>query len=147
MDGNGRVGRALTTYILKKKGYGFQGLVSLEEYLDQNKSDYYDLLDSGKLNITPFIEFFLQALTFQAKKALEEIKTKPYGDTDEDSLLPRRKEILDIIRDHKMVNFDLLRRRFMSVAQSTLHYDLKMLLKQNLIKKMGMTRGVYYGPK
>jgi hypothetical protein len=61
-------------------------------------------------------------------------------------LLPRRAEILGIVRDHKMVTFDTIRRRFIPVAISTLHYDLQQLMKVGLIRKLGSTRGALYVP-
>ncbi len=63
---------------------------------------------------------------------------------DEDRLLPRRREILEIIKDHKEVSFDFIRRRFMSVPDSTLHYYLQHLIKHGFIKKLGVSRGALY---
>jgi len=63
---------------------------------------------------------------------------------DEDRLLPRRREILETIRDHKMVSFDFIRRRFVNVPDSTLHYELQQLMKHGFIKKLGVSRGALY---
>lgn len=143
LDGNGRTGRLLSTFILNNAGYGFRGLVSLEEYLENNRQDYYDLLAQNGKDLTGFIEFFLEGLTVQAEKTvnrLKEIKTE----LPEDSLLPRRREILEIIKDHQTVSFDFLKRRFRAIPSSNLHYDLQKLLKDNFIKKLGQTRGAVY---
>jgi DeoR/GlpR family transcriptional regulator of sugar metabolism len=67
------------------------------------------------------------------------ITTRP-----EDILLPRRREILEIIRDHRMVSFDFIKRRFPGICQSTLHYDIKQLLRAGLVRKLGATRGAQY---
>ena len=67
--------------------------------------------------------------------------------TREDFLLPRRREVLEIIKDHKIVSFDFIRRRFVAVPDSTLHYDLKHLMNRGFIKKLGATRGVVYEKK
>lgn len=63
------------------------------------------------------------------------------------SLLPRRAEILAVIRDHKLVKFDFLRRRFMGISPRMLRYDLKKLTDARLIRKRGKTNGVYYEAK
>ena len=52
--------------------------------------------------------------------------------------------MLGIIRDHPNCAFDFISRRFMAVKPSTLHYDLVQLMKMELVKKLGMTRGVVY---
>src|SRR3989344_5046919 len=62
----------------------------------------------------------------------------------ENQLPLRRQEILNVVRDHPYVSFDFIRRRFFSVNPKTLHYDLKKLQDQNLIVKVGATRGAVY---
>ena len=61
-----------------------------------------------------------------------------------DYLLPRRSEIYHIIKDHELVPFDTIRRRFMAVNERTLRYDLKKLADAGLIRKRGVTKGVSY---
>jgi len=143
LDGNGRVGRLFLQAILEKTGYGMKGLLSVEEYLDKHRSDYYDTLALGEKDITDYVEFMLEALaqtSEEAKKlALHKEQIKP-----EDYLLPRRSEILQIIKDHKLVNFDTIKRRFLKINERTLRYDLKQLQNAGLIKKLGTTRGVHY---
>lgn len=143
LDGNGRVGRLLLQAVLEKTGYGMKGLLSVEEFLDKNRSDYYDVLSLGEKDVTDYVEFMLKALAVtseEAKKlALQKENTKP-----EDFLLPRRAEILNIIKDHKMVTFDTIKRRFLQINDRTLRYDLKKLQDGGLIKKRGATKGVYY---
>lgn len=145
LDGNGRVGRLVTTFILNKGDFDFRGLVSFEEYLDYKREAYYQLLGERGSNITHFVEFFLEGLVHQTEKVIEEIKGFK-EERHEDSLLPRRREILEIIKDHQMVSFDFIRRRFVKIPESSLHYDLKKLLEGKFIKKLGSTRGVVYTP-
>lgn len=146
LDGNGRVGRTLSTLILKTKGYELRGLVSFEEYLENNRQYYYDCLNTKSADITDFVEFFLQAMAHEAELVLSQLKSLPQVEEIEETLLPRRQEILSIIRDHQLVSFDMLQRRFIKVPSSTLHYDLKQLLKLQLIQKKGSTRGACYVP-
>jgi len=65
----------------------------------------------------------------------------------EESLLPRRKEILDVIRDHKVVSSDFIMRRFLMVSSRMIRYDLKQLEKSGFIVKIGVTRGAMYKAK
>lgn len=143
LDGNGRVGRLLLQAVLEKTGYGMKGLLSVEEYLDKHRSYYYDVLALSEHDVTQYVEFMLEALSetaLEAKKlALNKDASKP-----EDYLLPRRAEILLIIKDHQLVSFDTIKRRFMVVNERTLRYDLKKLQDQKLIRKRGTTKGAYY---
>jgi Fic family protein len=143
LDGSGRVGRLILQKILIQDGYGMKGLLPLEEYLDNHRTEYYRSLESPERDVTDYLEFMLEAIAQSAQKAKELIaqkqQTKPA-----DFLLPRRAEIYEIIKDHKLVNFDTIRRRFIGVNERTLRFDLKRLQDGNFIRKRGTTKGVYY---
>lgn len=143
LDGNGRVGRLLLQAVLQKEGYGMKGILPLEEYLDNHRSEYYRVLEDTDKDVTDYVEFILEAIEETAKEVKEEFLRKDQVKI-EDLLLPRRAEILNIVKEHGMVNFDTLRRRFMAVNERTLRYDLKKLVEASLIKKRGTTKGVYY---
>ncbi len=142
VDGNGRVGRLLIFSILKAKGYGEGYLISFEKYLDENKSDYYYCLDQGYKNTEDYLIFMLTAFL----KESEELKQQLESARSEKATLlpPRQEEICLIIKEHKIVSFDNIRRRFLKVPERTLRYDLKKLTEKELIIKIGQTRGSYY---
>lgn len=146
LDGNGRVGRILINWHLKRLGYGFAGLISFEEYLENSRTKYYSKLSTEGNNITGFVELILETIAQSAQKVILELEMRE-EEKIEDILLPRRAEILAIIREHQMVSFDQIMRRFLSVNPRTLHYDLQDLIKKSLIRKLGTTRGAVYVPK
>lgn len=143
LDGNGRVGRLLLQAVLVKGGYGMKGLVPLEEFLDSRRSQYYQALNEPEKDATDYLEFMLEAIADTALKAKNLVLEKQKADI-EVCLLPRRSEILNIIRDHQMATFETIRRRFMAINGRTLRYDLKKLQEGGLILKRGTTKGVWY---
>lgn len=143
VDGNGRVGRLLLQMVLLKGGYGMKGLAAIEEFLDLHRADYYHALEDSEKDVTDYLEFMLEAIAASCEEAKQQILAKNKIDL-EDLLLPRRVEILNIIKDHKIINFNSIKRRFLSVNERTLRYDLKYLMNQGLIKKRGTTKGVWY---
>lgn len=145
LDGNGRVGRLLIQLVMQRNGYGMRGLLSVEEYLDNHRSEYYQALGDTEKDVTDYLEFMLEAISQTAQKAKTLVLEKQHAEI-EDYLLPRRAEILNIIRDLKLVKFDTIKRRFLSVPERTLSYDLKKLQDTGLIRKRGATKGVYYEP-
>ena len=62
-------------------------------------------------------------------------------------LPPRQEEMYNIIKDHRVVSFDFIKRRFVKVPARTLRYDLKKLCNQNLVLKIGKTKGSFYKAK
>jgi Fic family protein len=123
-----------------------KGMLSLEEYLDSNRSLYYRSLEDTDKDVTDYLEFMLEAIAVTAKFAKDKVMQKKEFEA-EDFLLPRRSEILNIIKDQRVVNFDQIRRRFMAVNERTLRYDLKKLADGGFIIKRGTTKGVYYEAK
>ncbi len=139
LDGNGRIGRLISYLILYKNGFSFNGYLSPEEYINKYREIYYDCLDSDK-NYQPFIKFFLESILNQIKISFNDFKNP----SNLNHLLPRRREIFEIIKDHPNCSFDFISRRFTKINPKTLHYDLSQLQKEKLIMKAGISRGVTY---
>lgn len=59
----------------------------------------------------------------------------------------RQSAILDVIREHQLINFSTLKRNFVVINNRTLRYHIKKLLDKGFIKKLGTTKGVYYQSK
>ncbi|OGH08488.1 MAG: hypothetical protein A2152_04120 [Candidatus Levybacteria bacterium RBG_16_35_6] len=146
IDGNGRVGRLLIFAILKAKNWHFTVSIPFEEYLDEHKSDYYYNLDIGLKDTEGYLIFMLNAFFDQTEK-IKKLFEEEINKKETIFLPPRQDEILNIIKDHLVVSFDQIRRRFLKVPERTLRYDLKKLLDLNLIEKSGVTKGNYYRAK
>ena len=143
LDGNGRVGRLLIVAILKIKGLSFNFAIPFEEYLNDHKDEYYFHLDDGLRHTNDYLLFMLDAFFQQIKKIKEQVNNE-LSKKVQIFLPPRQEEIYCIIKDHKVVSFDMIRRRFLKVPERTLRYDLKKLSEKNVIEKTGETRGRYY---
>lgn len=71
-DGNGRTARLVTSYIMRKFGYGLKGIYSLEEYYAKNLGEYYKALAThphhnyyfGRniADLTPWLEYFIKGV-------------------------------------------------------------------------------------
>ena len=82
VDGNGRTARMITTYLLRRGGYGLKGLFVLENFYDRNLDEYYRRLQLGlphnyyfgrnEAELTPWLEFFVEGLeeVFQEAAAI-----------------------------------------------------------------------------
>lgn len=144
IDGNGRVGRLLTQFSLDNGGQRFQGLLAFEEQIESSRSDYYYLLQKESNDLTEFVEYMLECWTKAGTDLVAQLKQQPSDPTPEDLLLPRRKEVLNLLKDHQYLSFDQIQRRFYGVNPSTLRHDLRQLIRQKLVHKIGSTRGALY---
>ena len=80
-DGNGRVSRLLTTFLLSQAGFEVCRYISLERLVEENKEDYYEVLkkcSSGwhknKNELLPWINFFLSILRDAYKDFAEQVE-------------------------------------------------------------------------
>jgi Fic family protein len=77
MDGNGRIGRILIPLFLYQKKILHRPMFYLSEYLEENKDEYCQALDSisKQNNWSGWIEFFLVAIRVQAIRNTEKAKS------------------------------------------------------------------------
>lgn len=146
VDGNGRVGRLLISAILKTKNKTSRLFVPYEKYLDNHKDEYYYHLSRGMTHTNDYLIFMLTAFLEETRDLEKEIKQK-LADKESLFLPPRQEEIYRIIRDHDVVSFDFIRRRFLKVPPRTLRYEVKKLVDSELVVKIGKTKGSYYKSK
>lgn len=150
VDGNGRVGRLLQFAVLHQGGYGMKGLSFPEELIENNRQAYYRALEtsqSGRGDGTEFVELMLSFLAQSSTTAKQSLLEKQKTYTSLDLLAPRRAELVQIIREHKMISLDALHRRFLKISPRLLSYDLKYLSDKGFIQKIGKTRGALYSAK
>lgn len=76
IDGNGRVGRLLITFLLCERGFLSQPMLYLSAFFNKNRDEYYSrlLAVSQKGDWQGWIGFFLQGVAIQATDALEKSK-------------------------------------------------------------------------
>lgn len=142
IDGNGRVGRLLAFLILISKEKTGPFFIPFEEYLDEHKEEYYSHLDNGLRKTNDYLMFMLGAYLSQTEK----IKQMIIEETSKEQrlLTPRQEEIFNIIKDHRIISFDEIKRRFLEVPSRTLSFDLKKLMDKELVIKIGKTKGSFY---
>jgi len=143
LDGNGRVGRLILTQQLRAINYDFEGMLAIEEWINNSRAHYYANLSNEGKDLTQFVEYFLDLIMQASHKMLLQITQAPLPNPAS-SLLPRRAELVNIIHDHSPCSLDFLSRRFFGVPLSTLRNDLLQLQKLKLIQKLGNTRGALY---
>lgn len=144
IDGNGRVGRLFLHLAMKVCDIEKKMILPIDQYFEQNRSRYYDLLEKNSSDCLEFSLFLLDGVLWSFDQIFADISRLSSQEELTSTLLPRRQEILAILRDHPSCTMDFLARRFLAVSRRTLANDLSYLLRKNLIRKVGVTRGVIY---
>ena len=145
-DGNGRISRLLTLFLLYKTGFDAGKYISFEEQINKNKYNYYDALKKSSENWHEnnneyfyFIENFLITL-FSCYKELDKrfatVNSKKINKTSRieatvlNSILPiSKKEICAILPD---------------VSPTTIEAVLGKMITDGKIKKIGESKNTHY---
>lgn len=144
LDGNGRVGRALIPAVLKAKRYEVLFPVTIEEYLDTHRNEYYEVLLNGMRDTEMYLEFMMLAYLTQMKKTVTQLEELSQKSSIMLELTARQEEIYLLIKEQRSVSLNLITRRFLKVNERTLRNDLTKLIEKKLVTKVGNTKGVEY---
>ena len=146
-DGNGRLSRILTTWLLLSAGYAYVPYSSLEAVIENSKEGYYlglrqtqRTLRSDNPNWQPWILFFLKSLK-QQKQRLEvklEREKLLLGQLPELSL-----KILEIVKSRGRITIgDLV--VLTAANRNTIKKHLEALVKNKHLNKHGVRKGTWY---
>jgi Fic family protein len=154
VDGNGRVSRALSTFILFQEGYDIRKFFSLEEYFDSDAAEYYSALQSVGRNegdLTEWLSYFTQGLAIELTKIKDKIekisvdvKLKERQGGTPIMLSDRQLKIIEYIQKVGYLQNSGFKQLFPMVSEDTVLNELKYLIKHGLIKKSGSTKGAKY---
>ncbi len=146
-DGNGRLSRALTALLLLKSGYTYIPYISLDEIIEERKADYYLALrktqskhKTKQENIAPWLNFLLDALLEQIKRA-KEIMEK---DQPEKLLSEKQLAIYQIFQTDTLSISEISKLLKNSIPMATIKQALSRLVGLKLVERMGATRGARY---
>ena len=147
-DGNGRMSRLLTLFLLYKHGYRVGKYISIEKQIEQTKECYYDTLkeaDAGwheeKNDPTPFIRYMLQAILACYIEFEERV-----GLMDESGDNSTAYDIVKKYTEEKIGRFtgaDVVA-HCPSIGRSSALAALKKLTEEGYIIRKGVGRSTFY---
>lgn len=154
IDGNGRVSRALSTFMLFQEDYDIRRFFSLEEYFDNDAAEYYSALQSVEKddgNLTHWLVYFTRGLAIELSKIKDKIekisvdaKLKERQGGAPIMLSDRQLKIVEYIQKTGFLQNSGFKQLFPMVSEDTVLNELKSLIKHGLIKKSGSTKGAKY---
>jgi Fic family protein len=146
-DGNGRLSRALTTYLLLKAGYRYVPYSSLEAVVEQEKQAYYltlrqtqTTLNLPQANWLPWLLFFLKSLkrqkdNLEVKVAREQILLTQVTELAQ--------QILELVRSRGRITMGELE-LLTNANRSTLRKNLEQLVRNKRLLQNGVGKGTWY---
>ena len=146
-DGNGRLSRLISALLLLKNGYKWIQYVSFEHEIENQKSDYYQVLRSCQSqrpneDVTVWMEFFLSCLS----NIQSQLMTKLNISGLETQLSPKEKSIFTIIQNRPNIQSGGISEK-LAIPSPTVKRILSVLINKGLIEKQGSGRNVSYAIK
>jgi Fic family protein len=152
IDGNGRVARSVATLILFLGGYDIRRFFSLEEYYDRDAVSYYENLQKASAgDLTSWLEYFTYGAAYEFDRVKEKIlklskdaKLKERFGGQQIYLTERQIKIMEYLQEIGFLQNQAFGTIFSDVSEDTVLRDLQDLIKKNLVKKVGSTKGARY---
>lgn len=105
LDGNGRIGRLLITFMLCQEGVLHRPLLYLSSYLKQRRAEYYDRLQAVRLNgqWEEWLDFFFRGVAETADEAWRTAQAILDLQQQNRQLLQSRKASMNTLRVHDLL--------------------------------------------
>jgi len=142
-DGNGRIARLLTTYLIQRVGYGVGRYISLEQLIFDSRDEYYESLrnstsgwfDDGHHSLWPWAEYLLRQLAESYRLFESRVNEGKSGKTKQD-------RVRMFVLEHAPKQFSMtdLRRALPGVGDNTLRLVLTALRNEGRIHNEGVGR-------
>jgi Fic family protein len=157
-DGNGRIARAITDYVLAQSNLANANFYSISTTIYKNRKEYYDILDivckQTNQDITLWIEWFVKLLENSLDETLSkvetiQIKTKFWDKHLNTKLNYRQKKVILKMLSFLPQKFEggMKVNKYMSITKSkrlTASRDISDLVEKGIFESFGQSRGVYY---
>lgn len=148
-DGNGRLSRILTNFLLLKNNYAFTPYISHEKIVEKNKTEYYLALRRcqktfGTKNetIVSWLEFFLNVVQEQAKNAVKLLSKENV----EDVMSKKQLQVWKLFENPQEISAGQIQKKT-GVARKTVNQILEKLLRLEKISRLGLGRSTRYRKK
>jgi Fic family protein len=149
-DGNGRMSRALTVFLMLKSQYTYMPYTSMESIIEASKDAYYRALRktqrtiwSEKVDYEPWLSFFVTSLQKQKRALEDKIAKLQKTNTDPNNLSSTSLEILDLFKDANRLSMSEIIQKTAKNTE-TVRKAVQGLVKKGFLTKFGTTRGVSY---
>lgn len=136
-DGNGRLARFWVSLILTKWNPKFQ-YIPIEEEIYLNQKEYYDSISQCHINgnVNVFIDFLLMCIN----SSLEKITQKT---TQKIKLNNNQIKIIELIKENPKITRKEIADK-LNITSDGAKYNLKKLVNNNIIERIGPDNGGYW---
>lgn len=152
-DGNGRIARAITEFMLAKAEKSSYRFYSMSAQIQKQKNEYYKILETtqkGTLDVTNWIKWFLETM-LQALETSETmvskiiVKAERWMEFNKFTLDENQKKMINMLFDGFEVNLTSSKwAKICKCSQDTASRSIKQLVEFGILKQQGSGRSTHY---
>lgn len=157
-DGNGRMARAITDYVLAQTNLANANFYSISTIIYKNRKEYYEVLDNvckqTNQDITIWMQWFVKLFEISIDETLKKVeavqtKAKFWDKHRAEKLNDRQKKVILKMLSYLPEKFEggMRVNKYMSLTKSqrlTASRDIADLVQKGIFESFGKGRGVYY---
>ena len=152
-DGNGRIARAITEFMLAKAEKSSYRFYSMSAQIQKQKNEYYKILEAtqkGMLDVTNWIKWFLETM-LQALETSETmvskiiVKAERWMEFNKFTLDENQKKMINMLFDGFEGNLTSSKwAKICKCSQDTASRSIKQLVEFGILKQQGSGRSTHY---
>ena len=152
-DGNGRIARAITEFMLAKAEKSSYRFYSMSAQIQKQKNEYYKILETtqkGTLDVTNWIKWFLETMlqALETSETMVEkiiIKAERWMEFNKFTLDENQKKMINMLFDGFEGNLTSSKwAKICKCSQDTASRSIKQLVEFGILKQQGSGRSTHY---
>ena len=144
-DGNGRVARAFSQWILFQAGYDSIWTLGLDEFFARDRAKYYDMIQQTHEmdgDYTYWIEYMAKGLLEAIETVTKRIK-QGHRQYKQSTFTPKQNELLELLKKNEVLGSAQICQK-MNINRARVNQLIAPLVKAGIVVKEGTTRAVKY---
>lgn len=145
VDGNGRVARAVSQWLLWEKGADPLVTLGLDDFFAQNRGRYYDMIQQTREmdgDYTHWVEYVAEGLMSSVEIVQDRVKAGSLR-LEQVNLTPKQNELLVLFRKHRVLGAVQIGQS-MNINRSRVNQLITPLIRAGIVQKEGAARAVRY---
>jgi len=145
-DGNGRLARAASQWILYKRGFDPQHILPADDFYASDRKRYYEKIQQARDlddDFTFWIEYVAQGVLSALGKVYAKVSRIPLSSRKKIVITPKQEDLVELLNTRGALGSGDIG-RILKVNRARVHQIISPLVKAKIIKREGSARATRY---
>jgi len=145
-DGNGRLARVVSQWILYKRGFDPQHILSLDDYYAEDRQKYYDKIQQARdldYDLTYWIEYMAEGILETLENLYSRISRLSLSSKTKIAITPKQEELLELLNMHGALSSPEIG-KLLKINRARVHQLIAPLIEAKIVIREGRARATRY---